>query len=143
MFFIHPSCQKECISWSLVTSLQSENKLSPMKKIGNNDSFYLFWHLDVHLLSLEMYTWDLMMITAYQHWRTAAVCVGLGALYAVYYLRYVVKVISWTSGLTSPGQLCRTTFPFVPKHKMTVMSNFGQNLWLGRVFPLWRIKLMI
>lgn len=74
------------------------------KKIGNNVSFLFILTFRVHLLYLEMYTYDLMMITAYQHWRTAAVCVGLGALYAVYYLRYVVKVFLDPQSQTSLPQ---------------------------------------
>ncbi|XP_011661854.1 phospholipase ABHD3 [Strongylocentrotus purpuratus] len=75
-----------------------------------------------------MYTWDLMMITAYQHWRTAAVCVGLGALYAVYYLRYVVKKPVLACGNPKFQRLLQTCIPSLTKPYWPTFLCFGTHL---------------
>nr|XP_054757029.1 phospholipase ABHD3-like isoform X1 [Lytechinus pictus] len=82
--------------------------------------------LDVH--QFVMYTFDLIMILAYQHWRTAALYLGIGALYTVYYLRYVVKNPVLACGNPKFQRLLQRCVPSLNKPYWPTFLGFGTHL---------------
>nr|XP_054761036.1 phospholipase ABHD3-like [Lytechinus pictus] len=75
-----------------------------------------------------MYTFDLIMILAYQHWRTAALYLGIGALYTVYYLRYVVKNPVLACGNPKFQRLLQRCVPSLNKPYWPTFLGFGTHL---------------